>query len=89
MTTLQDIFITTRIIAFKKQTFICLKQIKNETLDQFHEDLRELARSYCGDREDKWMYSKKGERSKTFEQKFKTNKGKILNDTPHTACVHR
>ena len=78
MTTLQDIFITTRIIAFKKYTFICLKQIKNETMDQFHEDLRELARSYCGEREDKGMYSNKGESSKIFEQKFKTNKGKNI-----------
>ena len=50
---LEDIFVTTLIIAFKRQNFICRKQWKTESLEQFHADLVELAaRADCGDRED-------------------------------------
>ena len=50
---LEDIFVTTLIIAFKRQNFICRKQRKTESLEQFHADLVELAaRADCGDRED-------------------------------------
>ena len=53
MTTLEDIFITTRIIAFESYNFICRKQKKAESLEQFYADLVELAsRADCGDRED-------------------------------------
>ena len=53
LTTLEDIFITTRIIAFKRYNFICRKQKKAESLEQFHADLVKLAsRADCGDRED-------------------------------------
>ena len=53
MTTLEDIFITTRIIAFERYNFICRKQKKNESLEQFHSDLAELAsRADCGDRKE-------------------------------------
>ena len=56
MTTLEDIFVTTRIIAFERYTFICRKQKKNESLEQFHSDLVELAsRADCGDREYEWV----------------------------------
>ena len=50
MTILEGIFITTRIIAFEKYNFICRKQKKNESLEQFHADLAEL--SSRADRED-------------------------------------
>ena len=53
---LEEVFITHRIIAFKKYNFICRKQRKNETLEQFHADLVELAsRADCGDRENEWV----------------------------------
>ena len=53
MTTLEDIFITTRIIAFEWYNFICRKQKKAESVEQFYADLVELAsRADCGDRED-------------------------------------
>ena len=53
MTLLEDNFVTTRIIAFERYNFICRKQKKNESLEQFHADLVELAsRADCGDRED-------------------------------------
>ena len=56
MTTLEDIFVTTKIIAFERYNFICRKQKKNESLEQFHSDLVELAsRAECGDREDEWV----------------------------------
>ena len=56
MTTLEDIFVTIRIIVFEKYNFICRKQKKTESLEQFHSDLVELAsRADCGDREDKWV----------------------------------
>ena len=56
MTTLEDIFITTRIIAFERYNFICRKQKKNESLEHFHSDLVELAlRADCGDREEEWV----------------------------------
>ena len=50
MTVLEDIFVTTRIIAFERYNFICRKQKKTESLEQFHADLVELAsRADCGD----------------------------------------
>ena len=56
MTTLEDIFVTTRIIAFERYNFICRKQKKTESLDQFHSDLVELAScADCGDCEDEWV----------------------------------
>ena len=56
MTTLEDIFVTNRIAAFERYTFICRKQKKPESLEQFHADLVELAsRADCGDREDEWV----------------------------------
>ena len=56
MTTLEDSFVTTRIIAFERYNFICRKQKKTESLEQFHSDLVELAsRADCGDREDEWV----------------------------------
>ena len=52
MTVLEDIFVTTRIIAFERYNFICRKQKKTESLEQFHADLVELAsRADCGGRE--------------------------------------
>ena len=54
--TLEEIFITHRIIAFERYNFICRKQRKNETLEQFHADLVELAsRADCGDKENEWV----------------------------------
>ena len=56
MTVLEDIFITTRIIAFERYNSICRKQKKTEKLEQFHADLVELAsRADCGDRESEWV----------------------------------
>ena len=56
MTTLEDIFVTNRIVAFERYNFICLKQKKSESLEQFHADLVELAAQVdCGDREDDWV----------------------------------
>ena len=56
MTVLEDIFVTTRIIAFERYNFICRKQKKTESLEQFHADLVELAsQSDCGDRESEWV----------------------------------
>ena len=56
MTTLEDIFVATRIISFERYNFICRKQKKTESLEQFHADLVELAlRADCGDREDEWV----------------------------------
>ena len=53
---LEEIFITHRIIAFERYNFICRKQRKNETLEQLHADLVELAsRADCGDRENEWV----------------------------------
>ena len=49
-------FYHTRFIAFERYNFICRKQKKNESLEQFHSDLMELAsRADCGDREDEWV----------------------------------
>ena len=54
--TLEEIFVTNRIVAFQKYKFICRKQKKSESLEQFHADLVELAsRADCGDREDEWV----------------------------------
>ena len=54
---LEDFFITHRIIAFERYKFICRKQRKNETLEQFHADLVELAsRAECGDKEYEWVH---------------------------------
>ena len=59
MTTLEDIFVTTRIIAFERYNFICRKQKKTESLEQFHSDLVELASpADYGDREDEWVRDK-------------------------------
>ena len=56
MTTLEDVFVTTRIIAIERYNFICRKQKKTESLEQFHSDLEELAsRADCRDREDEWV----------------------------------
>ena len=56
MITQEDIFITTRIVAFERYNFIYRKQKKSESLEQFHADLVELAsRADCGDREDRWV----------------------------------
>ena len=56
MTALEDIFVTNRIVAFEKYNFICRKQKKTESLEQFHADLVELAsRADFGDREDEWV----------------------------------
>ena len=56
MTTLEDIFVTNRNVAFEKYNFICRKQKKSASLEQFHADLIELAsRADCGDREDEWV----------------------------------
>ena len=56
MTTLENIFLTTRIIAFERYNFICRKQKKTESLEQFHSDLVELAsRADCGDCEVEWV----------------------------------
>ena len=56
MTTLADIFVTTRIIAFERYNFICPKQKKTESLEQFHSDLMDQAsRKDCGDCENEWV----------------------------------
>ena len=56
MTVLEDIIVTTRIIAFERYNFICRKQKKAESLEQFQADLVELAsRADCGDRESEWV----------------------------------
>ena len=56
MATIQNIFVTTRIIAFERYNFICRKQKKTESSEQFHADSAELAsRADCGDREDDWV----------------------------------
>ena len=54
---LSDTFITQKVIAFERYNFICReKKRKNETLEQFHADLVELAsRADCGDREEEWV----------------------------------
>ena len=52
----EEIFITRRIITFEGYHFICRKQRKNETQEQFHADLVELAsRADCGDWENGWV----------------------------------
>ena len=56
MTALEDIFVTNRIVAFEQYNFICRKQKKTESLEQFLAGLVELAsRVDCGDREDEWV----------------------------------
>ena len=56
MTILEDIFVTTRIIAFERYNFSCRKQKKAESLEQFHSHLLELAsRADCGDCEGEWV----------------------------------
>ena len=56
MTVLEEIFVTTRIIAFERYNFICRKQKKAESQEQFHADLVELAsRADCVDRESEWV----------------------------------
>ena len=56
MTILEYIFVTNRIVAFERYNFICRKQKKLESLEQFHADLVELAsRADCGDRKDEWV----------------------------------
>ena len=50
ITTLEDIFVTTKIVAFERYN------IKMESLEHFNADLVELAlRADCGDREDEWV----------------------------------
>ena len=54
--TLEDIFVTTRIVVIERYNFICRKKEKIESLEEFHADLVELAsRADCGDREDEWV----------------------------------
>ena len=49
---LEEIFISHRVIALERYSFNCRKQQNNETLEQFHEDLVEIAsRADCGDKE--------------------------------------
>ena len=56
ITTLEDIIVTTRSVAFEKYNFICRKQKKMGGLEQFHADLVKLvSRADCGDREDEWV----------------------------------
>ena len=56
ITTLEGIFVTTKIVAFERYNFICRKQKKTGSLEQFHADFVELAsRADCGDREDEWV----------------------------------
>ena len=56
MCILDDICVMTRIIASKRYNFICRKQRKNETLEQFHADFVELeSRTDCVDRENEWV----------------------------------
>ena len=44
MTVLEDIFVTTRIIAFERYNFICRKQKKTESLEQFYAHLNQFSR---------------------------------------------
>ena len=47
---------TTRRIAFERCNFICRKQKKTESLEQFHSDFVELAsRADSGDRVHEWV----------------------------------
>ena len=56
ITTLEDIFVTPRVIAFERYNFIFRKQKKTERLEEFDSDLVELAsRADCVDREDEWV----------------------------------
>ena len=56
MTTLEDNFLKTRIVAFERYNFICRKQNKSERLDQFDADPVELAsRADCGDCKDELL----------------------------------
>ena len=51
-----EIFLTHRVIAFDRYNFICRKQRKIETLEQFHADLVELVSlEECGDKENEWL----------------------------------
>ena len=53
LTAVEDIFVTTIIVLFERQNFICRNQKKTEIFEQFHADLVELAsRADCKDRED-------------------------------------
>ena len=55
MTTLEEIFVINRIVAFERYNFICRQQKKSESLEQFYADIVELAsRADCGDRKDEW-----------------------------------
>ena len=38
--TLEDLFVTARIVAFERYNFICRKQKKTESLEPFHADRR-------------------------------------------------
>ena len=52
MTILEDIVLTRRIIAFERYNFICSKQKKTESPENFQAELVDLAlRVDCGDRE--------------------------------------
>ena len=53
MTTLEDIFVTNRIVAFERYNFIFRKQ-KKESLEQFRFGTI-ASRFDCGDREDEWV----------------------------------
>ena len=56
ITTIEDIFLTTIIVAFERHNFICRNQKKTQSLEQFHADLVELAsRADFKDREDEWV----------------------------------
>ena len=56
MTVLENIFVTTCIVAFERYNFICRKQKKTESLEKIHANLLELAsRANYGDRESEWV----------------------------------
>ena len=50
---LEDVIVIEKIIAFQRYGFICRVQKKNESLEQFHAEVVELAsKADCGDKED-------------------------------------
>ena len=56
MTTLEDIFVTNRTVAFERYNFTCRKQKKSESLEQKLADLVDLASwADCGGRGDDWV----------------------------------
>ena len=50
--TVENVFLTTKIVAFERYNFVCLKQQKNKSLEQFNANFVELAsHASCADRE--------------------------------------